>query len=150
MSSPAARRALYAASIFGICDGMMSILGVVLALRSHPELVPWAAAVGGIGAGLSMAVGQYLAEDTDDSIPACAVLGAATLAGSVLPALPFLVVRGPAAVWATGEVCTLLAAVVALLRGHGSLRRGLLALGLLGVVFTVTLLCALAAPGGTA
>lgn len=143
-----ARGALLAASVFGLCDGMMSILGVVFSLRAHPGLVPRAAAVGAVGAGLSMAVGQYLADDNDDGIPACLVLGLATAAGSVLPALPYLALRGAAAVWSTGGICLVLACVVAVLRGRGRAGRGALALGLLGGVFGVTLACALAAPGG--
>lgn len=146
--SAAARKALLAASIFGLCDGMMSILGVVFTLRAHPALVPWSASIGGVGAGLSMAVGQYLSEDTDDGIAACAVLGLATAVGSVLPALPYLGLRGAVAVWATGAICLGLACVVAALRANGSARRGALALGLLGGVFGVTLGCALAVPGG--
>lgn len=147
MSAPA-RKALLAASIFGLCDGMLSILGVVFSLRAHPELVPWSAAVGGIGAGLSMALGQYLSDDNDDGVPACLMLGGATTVGTVLPALPYLGLRGASAMWATGAICLVLACVVATLRAGGDRRRGFLALGLLGGVFGVTLACALAAPGG--
>lgn len=145
-----ARNALLGACIFGVCDGMLSILGVVFAARSQPGLVPWLATVGGIGAGLSMAAGQYLSEDNDDTIPASLVLGLATLVGSVLPSLPYLGLRGAMAIYATGGICAVLAVLVALLRANGSRRRALLALGLLAAVFAVTLGCALLAPVGGA
>lgn len=144
-----ARRALLAASIFGLCDGMMSILGVVFSLRAQSSLVPRAAAVGGVGAGLSMAVGQYLAQDNDNGVAASAALGLATAVGSVLPALPYLGLRGAGAIWSTGGICLVLACVVAVLRADGAVGRGALALGLLAGVFGVTLACALVAPGGS-
>lgn len=144
------RRALTAAAIFGLCDGEMSILGVVLDLRTHPELVPWAATVGAVSAGASMAVGQYVSDDNSDGAPACLVLGMATAIGSVLPAIPFLAARGSLAIGGTALVCLALAGVVAWLRSHGSAKRALLVLGLLAAVFAVTLTCALAAPTGGA
>lgn len=143
------RAALLAASIFGLCDGMMSILGVVLDLRTHPELIPWAATVGAVSAGLSMAVGQFLS-DNEDGAAASLMLGAATAAGSILPALPYLLLRGAAAIGATGAICLALALVVARLRANGSARRALLALGLLAAVFAVTFGSALLAPTGGA
>lgn len=142
------RKALIAASIFGLCDGMLSILGVVFTLRSHPGLVPWSATIGGIGAGLSMAVGQYLSEDNDSSIGADLTLGLATTVGTVLPALPYLALHGAAAILATGAICLALACVVSGLRAGGKPRRGARALALLAGVFGVTLVCALAAPAG--
>lgn len=144
------RRALTAAAIFGLCDGEMSILGVVLDLRTHPELVPWAATVGAVSAGASMAVGQYVAEDNDNGVAACTVLGMATAVGSVLPALPFLALRGSLAVVGTALVCLVLAGVVARLRSRGSMLRALVVLALLAAVFGVTLACALLAPTGGA
>jgi VIT1/CCC1 family predicted Fe2+/Mn2+ transporter len=142
------RKALTAASIFGLCDGLMSILGVIFTLRAHPALVPWSAAIGGIGAGLSMAVGQYVSTDNDDGAPACLTLGLATSVGSVLPALPYLALHGAAAIWSTGAICFVLVCVVAVLRTGGRARRGVLVFGLLSGVFGVTLGCALAAPAG--
>lgn len=146
--STAGRKALIAASIFGLCDGMMSILGVIFTLRSHPALVPWSAAIGGVGAGLSMAVGQYVSADNDDGVPACLMLGLATSVGSVLPALPYLGLRGAPAIWSTGGICLVLVCVVAALRAGGRWRGGALVFGLLAGVFGVTLGCALAAPAG--
>lgn len=145
-----ARRALFAASVFGICDGMTSILGVVVAARSHPEFVPWFATVGGIGAGLSMAVGQYVSEDNDDSVPADLTLGAATFVGSVLPSLPYLLLHGAPALALTAAICLALAILVGVLRAGGSLGRGVLVVGLLALVLAVTLGCALLAPTGGA
>ncbi len=142
------RKALLAASIFGICDGMMSILGVALDLRGHPEVVLRAALLGAVSAGLSMAVAQHLSEDNDSTLPAAIAIGISTAAGTALPALPCALLHGAAAIGGTGAVCGLLAVAVALLRGHGDARRILLALVLLASVFAVTVACTLLTPGG--
>lgn len=138
------------AAIFGLSDGLMSILGVVLGLRAHPELVVWASAVAAVSAGASMGVGQYLPEENNDSIGACVTLGAATAAGTILPSLPYLWLRGTAAFAATGGICAVLAVAVASMRAHGSRRRWWLAVGLLAAVFALTWACALAVPAGGA
>lgn len=143
-----ARKALLAASIFGLSDGLMSILGVVLGLRAHPELVVWASLVAAVSSGASMGVGQYLPEETDDGVTACAVLGLATATGTLLPALPYLWLRGGAAFAVTGGICALLAVTVASMRANGSARRWWLAVGLLAGVFALTWACALAVPTG--
>lgn len=144
------RRVLVHAAIFGLSDGLMSILGVVLDLRAHPDLVVWASVVAAVSAGASMAVGQYLSEDTDDGVPACVMLGAATAAGTVLPSLPYLWLRGGGAFAATGGICAALVLLVAAMRAHRQWRRFLLAVLLLAAVFGLTWACALAVPTGGA
>ena len=148
--TPDARRALLAMAVFGLCDGMLSIVGCILTARSQPHLVPWLATVGGIGAGLSMSLGRYLAEDNDDPIATHAMLGVATLVGTVLPSLPYLALHGTSAISVTGAVCLALSSVVAKLRSGGSWKRALFVLGLFAAVFAVTLVCALLAPTGGA
>src|ERR1035441_9114510 len=75
-------------AVFGLADGAMSITGVVLyAAGQHAEVFPYALA-GGVSASLSMAGGEWLSQ-SDTGLGGAAMMGAATLAGSLIPALPY-------------------------------------------------------------
>jgi VIT1/CCC1 family predicted Fe2+/Mn2+ transporter len=133
--------------IFGLCDGSLSILGVVLYASGHGTLVFPIAASGGLSAAVSMAGGEWLSASSDG--PAAAVMmGLATLAGSIIPALPYLFLRG----WAAPAVAVVLLAavayVVARLRSHRE-HPYLETAAVLGAVLAVSVACALLMPGGT-
>lgn len=80
-------------AIFGSFDGLTSALGVITGLiiagtHSGPRIL--AAALGlAVAATVGMGAGQYLS-DTKRSVRLALVMGAATFAGSVAPALPFI------------------------------------------------------------
>jgi len=86
-------------AIFGSFDGMTSALGVITGLvvagtHTGPRIL--AAALGlAVAATVGMGAGQYLS-DTKRSVRLACVMGAATFAGSVAPALPFIAGYGTA------------------------------------------------------
>jgi VIT family len=79
-------------AIFGSFDGMTSTLGVVAGLLATRATAPHivAGAIGiAVAATIGMGAGQYLS-DEKRSVRKAVVMAVATLAGSVLPALPFI------------------------------------------------------------
>jgi VIT1/CCC1 family predicted Fe2+/Mn2+ transporter len=134
-------------AVFGLADGLMSMLGVVLYLTGHPHLIFPAALSGGISSALSMAGGEWLS-DSDNGLGASCVMGAATGAGAILPAIPYALTTGVAAITCSVTICVLIGVLVAYLRPN---RGRYLALtetfGVLGVIFAVVLACGVFLPG---
>ena len=144
------RQAVARPAVFGLADGMMSLLGVVLYLLGHQALIFPAAVSGAISSAVSMAAGQWLS-DPDRGLPAAAVMGAATGAGAVLPAVPFAFTSGTAAVGESVWICVLVSLTVALLRPGRRWQRAVTETFLvLGAVFAVVLICGMWLPGSAA
>ena len=80
-------------TIFGLADGMMSLLGVILYLLGHQDLIFLTAVSGAITSALSMGGSEFMS-DSDNGFSASAIMGAATGIGAILPALPFAFMRG--------------------------------------------------------
>jgi hypothetical protein len=81
-------------AIFGASDGMTSLIGVLAGLGvAHANPTTMLTTVGGLAVanGVSMASGDYLAGAGGRL---AGVMGAATLIGSALPALPILIWPG--------------------------------------------------------
>lgn len=112
---------LFRPAIFGLGDGCMSIVGVVLYLLGDQHLIFPAALSGAISAALSMAGNEYLS-DSDNGLWPSAVMGAATAAGGLAPAVPFLFATGAAALAWMGAVCLLIGIVVGILRARACTR----------------------------
>ena len=132
--------------IFGLADGAMSIIGVILYTAGHAGLVFPVAFSGGVSAAVSMAGGEWLSE-SDNGPGASTAIGLATLAGSITPALPYIILRGWQAVAVSVVLLVAVAAVVARLRSnrmHPFLETGAVLL----VVLTASAACALLLPGG--
>jgi VIT1/CCC1 family predicted Fe2+/Mn2+ transporter len=133
--------------IFGLADGMMSLLGVLLYLLGHASLIFPAALSGGISAALSMAGGEWLS-DSENGLGASCAMGAATGLGAVLPAIPFAVTSGSAALAASVVICTGIAVVVALMRVRRSVPLAIAeTFAVLTLIFAVVLTCGLFLPG---
>lgn len=148
MSEP--KRLLARPAVFGLFDGMMSLLGVVLYLLGHQHLIFPAALSGGVSSALAMAAGEWLS-DSSSGFLAALVMGAATGAGAVFPALPYAFTTGPAAVASSVVICAGIGITVAFLRPHRSVGLALLeTFGVLAAIFTVVLLCGLFLPGSAA
>lgn len=125
----------------------MSLLGVVLYLLGHRALIFPAAVSGGISSALSMAGGQWLS-DSGNGFRAALVMGAATGAGAVLPALPYAFTTGPAAVASSVVICTGIGLTVAFLRPHRGIGLALLeTFGVLAAIFLAVFACGLFLPG---
>lgn len=126
------------------------MLGVLLYLLHHQNLIFPAALMGGISAAVSMAGGEWLS-DSDNGLGASAVMGLATGAGAILPAIPFALARGPLALTATVCICLLIGIVVGVMRGQAGARHSkvfemAVTLGLLAVIFGVVLVCSVLVP----
>lgn len=133
--------------IFGLADGAMSITGVVLYASGHSSIVFPVAVAGGVSSAVSMAGGEWLSESSAGP-RAAAAMGAATLAGSILPAAPYAFLHG----WHAPAVALCLlaavAVVVARLRQHRA-HPYAETLAVLTVVLAASIACALLIPGGT-
>jgi VIT1/CCC1 family predicted Fe2+/Mn2+ transporter len=150
VSTPGRRSKLGRPAVFGLADGMMSLLGVVLYLMGHQSLIFPAALSGGISSALSMAGGEWLS-DSENGLGTSCVMGAATGLGAILPALPYAFMTGPAAVAESVVICVCIGVCVAALRPATHLRRALLeTFGILLAIFAAVLVCGLFLPGGTA
>lgn len=141
------RRHLAGTAVFGASDGLMSILGPVMFTASrYPSLVFPVAVMGAVSAACSMGAGQFLGQRETDwaAVP---VMAAATFAGSVLPAFPYLWSRG----WAALAQAAVIYLAVALLVGRmrtWSRRRYVQTIGVLALVVAVTVICNLFMPAG--
>lgn len=137
-------------AIFGLSDGMMSLLGVVLYLLGHQSLIFPAAVSGAISSALSMAGGEWLSE-SDSGFGSSCVMGAATGLGGVLPALPFAVSSGRLALGCMVVICLGIGALVALMRTGRSRARAFVETAVvLAAIFLAVLLCGLFLPGSAA
>jgi len=144
------RRGLTRPAVMGLSDGLMSMLGVVLYLPGHQALIFPAALSGGISSALSMAGGEWLS-DSDSGLRASLVMGAATGTGAVLPALPYAVATGPAAVASSVIICVAIGVVVASLRPNRGFGLALAeTFAILAAIFLAVLACGLFLPGGAA
>lgn len=137
------------AAIFGAFDGLTVVLGVLFSLTGHAALILPTAFGVGLAEGIGMAAGQWLSE-SDDGFGASLVIGGATFLGTILPALPYLVLPARWAMVASVGVLAVLAGVITVMRaGERGLRRALLET--YGVVIVVAVAVAVVehfTPGG--
>ena len=137
-------------AVFGIGDGCMSIVGVVLYLLGDSHVIFAAALAGSISASLSMAGNDYLSDSDDGFLPSV-VMGLATFAGGVLPALPFLFTSGAGALTLMGGICFLLGVLVGVIRARAATTHSfrvvfLGTLAIFAVIFAAVLIVSLALP----
>lgn len=135
-----AARGTAGTAVFGGSDGLMSILGPMMFIASrYPAAVFPVAVMGAISASCSMGAGEFLGEEKPD-LRASPVMAAATFAGSVLPALPYLWSAGTAALAQSAIVCLLVALGVGHMRTWRR-HRYLETVAVLAVVFAITVAC---------
>jgi VIT1/CCC1 family predicted Fe2+/Mn2+ transporter len=113
----AKRTPLFRPAIFGLGDGCMSIVGVVLYLLGDQRLIFPAALSGAISAALSMSGNEYLS-DSDNGFWPSAVMGTATATGGIAPAIPFLFTTGALALEWMGVICLLIGVIVGVMRAR--------------------------------
>ncbi len=103
-------------TIFGGFDGLCSAVGMiaVLAIANSPALLRAAIALAA-GAAVSMAFGEWLS-DPQARVHRALVMGAATLVGSIAPALPYIPLDGTGAAVACAGVTVVCGAAIAELR----------------------------------
>jgi VIT1/CCC1 family predicted Fe2+/Mn2+ transporter len=98
-------------AIFGGCDGLGIVLGMIAGLivsHQSPHAVWIAALSGGVAEFFSMANGRRLSDSSSGWTPPL-VIGAASLAGCIIPAVPYALGSG----WPALAASLLLACAVA-------------------------------------
>jgi VIT1/CCC1 family predicted Fe2+/Mn2+ transporter len=139
-------RTLLPPAVFGGFDGATSVVGVLLTLTGHPDqIIPTAlglAAAGGVG----MAAGSWLSDDDDSGPLDAAVIGVATAVGTMLPALPYTVLSGAAAIACSAVILVLLGAAITVVRARERAwwRAAAETYGVLAAVCVAVILCSLA------
>lgn len=138
-------------AIFGLADGCMSLLGVILYLLHKQDLIFPAALMGGISAAVSMAGGEWMSDSENGPFPSL-VMGLATGLGGILPAIPFAFAKGAVALTGMIAISVVIGVVVVgVLRSQSSETHGLaFQLGvtflMLAGIFGIVLACALVVP----
>jgi VIT1/CCC1 family predicted Fe2+/Mn2+ transporter len=146
--------ALFRPAIFGLADGCMSLLGVILYLHAGlASVVFLSALMGGISSAISMAGSEFMSDD--GKVMPSVVMGVATGAGGILPAIPYALTSGRLALVLCSAIVLLIGALVAILRvktstAHGWLYTAVVTFAILGAIFGVVLACTLIfpSPGG--
>jgi VIT1/CCC1 family predicted Fe2+/Mn2+ transporter len=122
-------------AIFGSFDGLTSALGVITGLivaGTHTGSRILAGALGlAVAATVGMGAGEYLSDESRN-LRLALVMAAATLVGSILPALPFALGYGTAQLIASGTLTVAAALTIGHYRGYR------LTLSILVVVAAVT------------
>lgn len=126
--------------VFGSMDGTVSALGII-SILTLTHAGPAAVFAGAFGGGLAgfpgMASGQWKS-DPDSGLVAALVCGAATTAGAVLPAIPYLLTSG----WRAYAVACVIGAAVAALITWLAPGRGMASLAqTYGVLLAAVALC---------
>lgn len=132
------KRELANVAIFGALDGLISVLGVVVALAlGHRGLAT--AVIGlAVASAVGMGAGQALSDDTPTVAEVLAMVGG-TVAGTIVPAIPVLCTVGPAGWIATGLISAALAGVAGRMRGKTGITE-LVVAAAVGATIVVTLL----------
>lgn len=106
-------------AIFGASDGLVASMALILATMSHGRKVVLAAAIGLlIAEGFGMAASQYLS-DVKRDLRLALIMGVATSLAIVLPAVPWAVGSGTAAVVGSCAIGVVLGGVIAYMRPGG-------------------------------
>lgn len=140
------KRALLPPAVFGGFDGATSVVGVLLTLTGHPQQILPTAVGLAVAGGVGMAAGSWLSDDANAGPLEALVIGAATAIGTLLPALPYTVLAGAAAIICSAAVLILLGAVITLVRARDRsvARAAAETYGVLLAVCAAVALCALA------
>ena len=122
---------------FGSADGLTVLLGLLVSLSGQPHALVKAAVGAGIAELVGMTAGAWLADEEAGIWPALAN-GASSLAACVLPALPYLVATGWAAMVPSLAIVAGIGCVISVLRPE----RGALAYATtFGILLTAAALC---------
>ena len=129
--------------MFGLEDGLMTSIGVILgAAHVHRSTIAGIAACVAVTNAMSMGAGT-LFEDSENGMREATAMGAAAMVGTLLPALPVVLLPFRVAVWVTALVALGVAGVIGRVRG-GSRADYLVTLATLAVVAAPTITVALA------
>lgn len=123
--------------IMGGSDGLTIALGLIVSLSGQPHALIRAAVAAGVAELTGMTAGQWLSDSMSGFAPALAN-GAGALLACVLPAVPYVILRGSAALVTSLWLVLVVGAAIALLRPE----RGFLAVAqTFGVLVVAAGLC---------
>lgn len=136
-------------AVFGATDGITVVVGVLLSLAHRPQLILAAALGVAVAEAVGMALGEWLS-DSDSGLGSSVVIGGATAAASIAPAIPYALAGPAVAVPASVGVFAALGGVIAWVRARqrGWGRALLETYGVLVAAVVAVWLCELLAPGG--
>lgn len=138
----APRADLTRVAVFGGADGLGIVLGLIagMIVSHQPAHAVWAAALSsGVAEFFSMANGQRISDSSSGWLPPLAI-GAASLAGCALPAVPYSFSSGSAALAASLALCAAVAAVISWARPE---RGALAVLETFGLLLVTGIACGL-------
>jgi VIT1/CCC1 family predicted Fe2+/Mn2+ transporter len=146
------RAVLLRPAVFGAFDGLTAVLGLLLSLRGHPSWVLPSALGLAVAEGVGMAAGQWLSSDSDAGFAASGVIGAATAAGSLAPAVPFALLPMSWAALVSAVVLVAIGAGIAAVRSRdrGWPRALAETFGVLAAAVVAVGVCITVTPGGAA
>jgi len=133
-------------AIFGSFDGVVSVIGVMVALLARPTPILVEAAVGlAAASAVGMAAGEYLGDATRN-LRRAAVMGIATVVGTMCPVVPFMLLAKDTAIVVTVVLVAAMSLAIARARAQVTSRRAyvetfgvlLLAAGITGLVSWLT------------
>lgn len=136
--------------MFGIFDGSTSTVGVLftsLKMAGHAVLVVCLglAVAGGVG----MAAGSWLSKESGAGPGQAAAIGAATVVGTLAPALPYVWDSGHSALIASGVILFLIGTLITWVRSRDDslVMSAVETYGVLAAVCTAVGVCAVATGG---
>jgi VIT1/CCC1 family predicted Fe2+/Mn2+ transporter len=110
-------------AIFGSFDGVVSVIGVIVALLAGPTAIMVDAAVGlAAASAVGMAAGEYLG-DPARSLRKAGVMGLATIVGTLCPVVPFMMLPKRAAIATAVLLVIAISLIIARSRAGGSSAR---------------------------
>lgn len=144
-------------SIFGMFDGLTSLLGVLIPLLSFTHLLVFTTCIGlAVSSAISMGLGEYLS--SDKSIPkrtrvhAATYMGIFTAIGCFVPVIPFAFTGGVLALWLAVAIYICMTFVVAFMKKEDlGWKRALVQTFVVSLIAVALVVCAtLALPAPTA
>jgi VIT1/CCC1 family predicted Fe2+/Mn2+ transporter len=110
-------------AIFGSFDGVVSVIGVIVALLAGPTAIMVDAAIGlAAASAVGMAAGEYLGDHTRN-LRKAGVMGVATIVGTMCPVVPFIVLPKRPAIVVSVLLVVAISLVIARSRAEGSSAR---------------------------
>lgn len=144
-------------SIFGMFDGLTSLLGVLIPLLTFTHLLVFTTCIGlAVSSAISMGLGEYLS--SDKSIPkgkrlhSATYMGIFTAIGCFVPVIPFAFVGGAFALWLATGIYIGMTLVVAFMKKEDlGWKQALIQTFAVSIVAVALVVCAtLALPAPTA
>ncbi|MFJ5532511.1 VIT1/CCC1 transporter family protein [Streptomyces sp. NPDC093261] len=138
--------------VFGILDGLTTLLGVLLSEARYPGLILHTAIAVSVAGAVGMGFGQWLssAEGHLLRVAKALAIGASTACGSILPALPYAALPLGWARPASAAIFLALGCLISLVRAGecGFKRSAAETFGAMAAVFIAVYASQLLTPGG--